>query len=39
MVARALLRNCVSIEEWLPAITFVEYCTLKKPFTKVFVHV
>ena len=32
MVARALLRNSVSIEEWLAAITFVKYCTLKKLF-------
>ena len=32
MVARALLRNSVSIEEWLAATTFVKYCTLKKPF-------
>ena len=32
MVARALLRNRVSIEEWLAATTFVKYCTLKKLF-------
>ena len=32
MVARALLRNSVSIEEWLTATTFVKYCTLKKLF-------
>ena len=32
MVARALLRNSVSIEEWLAATTFVKYCTLKKLF-------
>ena len=30
MVARALLRNNVSIEEWLAATTFVKYFTLKK---------
>ena len=30
MVARALLRNSVSIKEWLAATTFVKYCTLKK---------
>ena len=30
MVARALLRNSVSIEEWLAGTTFVKYCTLKK---------
>ena len=32
MVARTLLRNSVSIEEWLVATTFVKYCTLKKLF-------
>ena len=32
MVARALLRNRVSIEEWLALTTFVEYCTLEKLF-------
>ena len=32
MVARALLRNSASIEEWLVATTFVNYCTLKKLF-------
>ena len=32
MVARALLRNSVSIEAWLAATTFVKYCTLKKLF-------
>ena len=32
MIARALLRNNVSIEEWLAATTFVKYCTLKKLF-------
>ena len=32
MVARALLRNSVSFEEWLVATTFVKYCTLKKLF-------
>ena len=32
MVASALLRNSVSIEEWLAATTFVKYCTLKKLF-------
>ena len=30
MVARALLRNSVSIDEWLEPTTFVKYCTLKK---------
>ena len=30
MVARALLRNSVSIEEWLASTTSVKYCTLKK---------
>ena len=33
MVARALLRNSVSIEEWLAATIFVKYCTLKKVFS------
>ena len=32
MVARAHLRNSVSIKEWLAATTFVRYCTLKKLF-------
>ena len=32
MVLCALLRNSVSIEEWLAATTFVKYCTLKKLF-------
>ena len=32
MIARALLRNSVSIEEWLGANTFVKYYTLKKLF-------
>ena len=32
MVLLALLRNNVSIEEWLAATTFVTYCTLKKLF-------
>ena len=32
MVTRALLRNSISIEEWLAATTFVKYCTLKKLF-------
>ena len=32
MVARTLLRNSVSIEEWLVATTVVKYCTLKKLF-------
>ena len=32
MVARALLRNSVPIEEWLASTTFVEYCTQKKLF-------
>ena len=32
MVARALIRNSVYIEEWLAATTFMNYCTLKKLF-------
>ena len=28
MVTSAYLRNNVSTEEWLPATTFVKYCTL-----------
>ena len=32
MVARALLGNSVSIEEWLAATTFVKCCSLKKLF-------
>ena len=32
MVARDLLRNSVSIKEWLTATTFVKYYTLKKLF-------
>ena len=32
MVARALLRNSVSIEEWLAADTFEKDRTLKKLF-------
>ena len=32
MVARDLLRNSVSIGEWLAATTFVKNCTLKKLF-------
>ena len=32
MIARDLLRNSVSAEEWLAATTFVKYCTLKKLF-------
>ena len=32
MVLCALLRNSVSIEEWLAATTFVKHCTLKKLF-------
>ena len=35
MVARALLRNSVSIEEWLASTTFVKYCTLKKLFPEI----
>ena len=35
MVARALLRNSVSIEELLAATTFVKYCTLKKLFPEI----
>ena len=33
MVLCALLRNSVSIEEWLTATTFVKYCSLKKLFS------
>ena len=36
MVARALLRNSVSIEEWLTATTFVKYCTLKNLFPAIY---
>ena len=32
VVARALLRNSVSIEEWLTVTTFVKYCTLENLF-------
>ena len=32
MVARALLRNSASIEEWLAASTFVKYCALIELF-------
>ena len=32
MVASALVRNSVSIEEWLAATTFLKYYTLKKLF-------
>ena len=32
MVARALLRNSVSIEEWLAVTNFVKYCTLRELF-------
>ena len=32
MVERDLLRNSVSIKEWLTATTFVKYYTLKKLF-------
>ena len=32
MVARALLRNSVSVEEWLAGNNFVKYCILKKLF-------
>ena len=32
MVARALLKNSVSIEEWLPATSFLKYCTLENLF-------
>ena len=32
MVARALLRNSVSIKEWFATTTLVKYCTLKKLF-------
>ena len=35
MVARALLRNSVSIEEWLAASTFVKHCILKKLFPEI----
>ena len=34
MVASALLRNSVSIEEWLDATTFVKYCALKKCYLR-----
>ena len=32
MVASAPLRNSVSIEDWLAAVTFMKYCVLKKLF-------
>ena len=32
MVLCALVRNSISIEEWLAATTFVKYCILKKLF-------
>ena len=32
IVASALLRNSVFIEEWLTATTLVKYCTMKKLF-------
>ena len=32
MVLCALLRNSVTIEDWLATTTFVKYCTLKKLF-------
>ena len=32
MIATALLRNSVCIEEWLAITTFLKYCTLKKLF-------
>ena len=32
MVASALLKISVSIEEWQAATTFVKYCNLKKLF-------
>ena len=32
MVHCALLRNSVSIEEWLAATTFMKYCSLEKLF-------
>ena len=32
MVARALLRNSASIEDWLTVTTFVKCCTVKKLF-------
>ena len=35
MVARALLRNSISIEEWFAATTFVKYFTLKELFPAV----
>ena len=35
MVARALLRNSVSIEELLAATAFVKYRTLKKLFPEI----
>ena len=35
IVASALQRNSVSVEEWLAATTFVKYCALKKIFPKI----
>ena len=35
MVASDLLRNSLSIEEWMAATTFVKYCTLKKLFAAI----
>ena len=32
MIARVLLRNSVSTEEWLATTTFVKSCALKKLF-------
>ena len=35
-VARALLRNSISIKEWFAATTtFVKYCTLRKLFAAI----
>ena len=35
MVLCALLRNSLSIDEWLAVTNFVKYCTLKKLFTAI----
>ena len=36
MVASALLKNSVSIEEWLAETTFVKYRTLRKLFPAIY---
>ena len=38
MVASALLRNSVLVEEWLTATTFVKYYALKKSLEKMFLR-